>query len=383
LLVKSGAEVFVMMTHGATGLVQPQTFAALTGNPVGTSLFDTQSPVAMKHTELGLSADLMIVAPATANLLGRFAHGLADDIVSTTLLVTECPVLICPAMNSNMWENPQVQNNIDKIEGQGRHTVLAPDSGELACGVVGSGRLPNPQHIVETAERLLTPQNLSGRRVLITGGPTREYIDPVRFLSNPATGTLAIELARAATARGAETTLVLGPTGLGIPRNVQHIAVTSADDMCAEVLARASTSDVLCMSAAVADWKPEETAEQKEHKGDGAKTITLVRTPDILQRLQGRDGPTPLILGFAAETEVDPNRLRAAGRKKMARKGCDLLYVNTVFKEIAGFGSVPSNGILLGPGQNERPMENIQKNVLANVLMDTIADTLTEQDPTS
>ena len=258
LLVKAGAEVHVLMTQSATQFVTPLTFAALTHNPVRTTLFDADSETAMAHTELGMKADAFVIAPTTANLLGSFAHGLATDLVTTTLLVSQCPTLICPAMNSNMWENQQVQQNLKTLGANPRYHIMPPAEGELACGVIGAGRLPEPEQISIRLKEILqdaSDSRLAGKKVLISGGPTREYLDPVRFLSNPASGTLAIKMARVAQQRGANVTLVMGPTSLAPPTGVECIRITSAEEMAQAILSRAPKSDLLCMAAAVADWQ--------------------------------------------------------------------------------------------------------------------------------
>ena len=376
LLVKAGADVHVLMTQSATEFVTPLTFAALTHNPVRTTLFDADTETAMAHTELGMKAKAFVIAPATANLLGTFAHGLANDLVSTTLLVSQCPTLICPAMNSNMWENQQVRHNIETLEGNPRYHIMSPGEGELACGVIGAGRLPEPDQIFNRLKEILqdtSDPRLKGKKVLISGGPTREYLDPVRFLSNPASGTLATQMAQSAQERGANVTLVMGPTNLSAPPGVESVRVTSAEEMAQEILSRAPDTDLLCMAAAVADWRPETMHETKQHKQDSAQDLRLVRTRDILKSVQNLRGPKPKVLGFAAETESDSKSLIMKGLEKLKRKGCDLLFVNPVHGEDFGFGSGKTKGFLLGPGKQERNIGVVSKVELARTLIDASA----------
>jgi len=355
------------------------TFAALTQNPVGTTLFDPESNTAMTHTELGMKARAFVVAPATANLVGTIAHGLANDLLTTTLLVATCPTLICPAMNTNMWDNRQVQKNIATLEENPRYHVMSPGEGQLACGAIGAGRLPEPQSILERLQSIVrnsVDDSLRGKKVLISGGPTREYLDPVRFLSNPATGTLSVNMARIARDRGAEVTLVLGPTDISPPAGVACIRVTSAEEMAKTILEQAPTSDLLCMAAAVADWRPETAHKTKQHKTDSAQDIKLVRTRDILKSVQKLGGPRPRVLGFAAETEGDLEALVALGREKMTRKGCDLLFVNPVYGEIYGFGGGQTSGVLLGPNDSRLDVGTLPKEELADLLMRAASDLL-------
>ena len=373
LLLRAGADVHVMMTNAATQFVQPLTFQALTGNPVGTSLLDGSSPVAMAHTELGLKADLVIVAPTTADTLARFAQGRGDDILATTLLVTHCPVLLCPAMNTNMWNNAAVQENLDTVARQERFTIMEPGSGELACGVIGPGRLPEPEDILEYAHTLLRPQDLKGQRVVITGGPTREYIDPVRFISNPATGALAIELARCAAFRGANVELILGPTHLQPPLNVKVTNIVTAEEMHEAVMKAAKDANIVCMSAAVADWTPQETKAQKEHKSGVEKSLQLSRTTDILAELCSSPQKPALVLGFAAETHESDKELTEAGKDKLFRKGCDLLFVNQVFRTEKGFGPGASQGLLLSVDGKEVTVGPASKADIADSLIEAVA----------
>ncbi len=377
LLVKAGADVHVQMTEAATRFVQPLTFAALTDNPVGTQIFDADAEAAMPHTELGMKADLVILAPATADLIARLAAGMANDLLTTTMLVANCPVLVCPAMNREMWANELVQRNVTALGQIERYTILPPDSGDLACGVTGPGRLPEPESIAQIATALTQDQTLAGRRVLISGGPTREYIDPVRFISNPATGSLAIALAICAQARGADTTLVLGPTHLQDPPGIEVIRVISAEQMCDEIMARISEVDVLCMSAAVADYRPFAMATTKQKKSEGDKQLRLTRTPDVLEAVKQAERK-PVVLGFAAETETNLDTLKSVGRNKMLKKNCDLLFVNHVYTDQRGFGPGNTEGILLGPGDYDLHLSPQPKSSVARILLDALERELSQ-----
>ena len=376
LLCKEGADVHVMMTDAAAELVGPTTFAALTGNPVGTKLFDAVSEVAMRHTDLGLGADLVVVAPATADLMARMAAGMGNDLVTTTLLVTDCQMLVCPAMNAQMWRNPLVQANVERLRALDRCFVLDPDEGDLACGVVGPGRLREPQEILEHARALCTPKVLTGRRLLVTGGPTREHVDDVRFLSNQATGSLAAKMCEAARDRGAEVTYVHGP-GARVPAwGVEEVAVVSAEDLAGAVRIRAAAADAVLMCAAVADWTPTRPRAGKEPKSGESKALELRRTPDVLAELGAMAPNRPRLLGFAAQVEDRDAELVALGREKMQRKGCDMLFVNPVYRDGRGFGPGDTQGVLLGPGDAERPLGPTTKDQLAAVLVEAVADLL-------
>ena len=336
LLVKGGADVRVAMTRNATRFVGELTFQALSGHPVLVDLLDAASDASYGHLELARRADLLVVAPATADLVARLRAGMGDDAVTTTALACTCPVLLAPAMNTRMWENAAVQENLAALRARGFH-VVGPGSGQLADGDVGEGRLADPAEIAAEAARLLGPRDLQGRRVLVTAGPTREPLDPVRHLSNPSTGKMGFELARAAARRGAEVLLVSGPTELRDPDGVRVIRVGSADEMAAAVLGAADAQDLLVAAAAVSDYRPRDPSRAKKKKAEGPETLVLERTPDILatvgERLAGR-ADSPVLVGFAAETEdVVPN-----AREKLRRKRCDLVVANAVGSPGAGFG---------------------------------------------
>ncbi len=368
LYIKAGAEVFVVMTASAREFVTPLTFQTLSGNPVHTDLFNLYQEREIGHISLADRADLVVVAPATANLIGKTANGLADDLLSTTLMATKAPVLFVPAMNVNMFENSVYQMNQQKLEQLGYH-FLEPDTGFLACGWEGKGKMPDPERIFEETLRLLTPQDLAGQTVLVTAGPTREELDPVRYLSNYSSGKMGYAIARAARRRGARVILVSGPTALAAPAGVELVPVVSARQMREAVLARLEEATVVIKAAAVADYRPAMRAEQKIKKGvEGALILPLEKNPDILAEL-GRNKGNRLLIGFAAET-VD---LVENARKKLTEKNLDLIVANDVSRSDAGF-DVDTNAVRLlyrdGSGE-ELPL--LGKDEVADQLLDRIA----------
>ncbi len=338
LLQKAGHRVHVAMTANAQTFVGPLTFQAITHAPVLTRTLDASEEMAIGHIEFAQGCDALVVAPCTANMLAKIAHGLGDDVVSTVLLaarVGQTPVLLAPAMNTVMWDNPATQANLALLRARG-FIVLEPDAGALACGAVGPGRLPEPEAIAAAVEQALAPRPLAGRRVLITAGPTREHIDPARFLSNPSTGKAGFAIAAAAARAGAQVVVVHGPVTAPVPAGVEAIGVETAREMHAAVMARWAEQDACIMSAAVADYRPETTFEHKVKKLDGPMTVTLVRNPDILAEVGAtRTGPSPVLIGFAAETG-DPV---GYARDKLVRKRCDLIVANDVTAPGAGFGT--------------------------------------------
>jgi phosphopantothenoylcysteine decarboxylase/phosphopantothenate--cysteine ligase len=304
LLQKRGHDVRAVMTRSARRFVAPLTFEAITRHPVITSQFAPGMNADIEHIALAASMDLLLVAPATANVIGKFAQGIADDFLSALYLATRAPVLLAPAMNTNMWEHPAVRENVARLEARGVHMV-APGAGYLACGWIGPGRLAEPDAIVEAADRLLRPRaSLVGRRLLVTAGPTVEDLDPVRYLGNRSSGRMGFALAREAQARGANVVLVAGPTAVEPPRVTEVVRVRSTREMHAAVMARADEVDAVVMAAAVADYTPARGAEPRKIEKGGTLTLELERTPDILADLGARRGdrPMPVLIGFAAET---------------------------------------------------------------------------------
>ena len=379
LLVKGGASVRVVMTPNATRFVGPLTFQALSGHPVLVDLLDPASEASYGHLELARSADLLIVAPATADLMARLRAGMGDDAVTTTALACTCPMLLAPAMNTRMWEGPAVQENLAALRARGWH-VVGPASGELADGDVGEGRLADPAEIVVAAARVLGPRDLQGRRVLVTAGPTREPIDPVRHLSNPSTGKMGFEVARAAARRGAEVVLVTGPTELRDPDGVRVVRVSTAEEMAAAVLGAAGQQDLLVAAAAVSDYRPRTPLAAKKKKTDGPEVLDLERTTDILatlgERLAGRPD-SPVLVGFAAETED----VVANAREKLRRKRYDLVVANAVGAPGAGFGSDRNRVFLVWPDAVEE-VEGT-KGAVADTLLDRVVPLVDARRPRS
>ena len=301
LLGKQGADVQVAMTEGATHFVTATTFQALSGKPVYMDQWDARMPNAMAHIDLSRQADLILVAPASADFLARITHGMADDLLATMVLARDCPLLVAPAMNRQMWENPATQRNINQLQADSVR-ILGPASGEQACGEIGAGRMQEPAEILEAVIAFFTPKVLTGKRVLITAGPTFEAIDPVRGITNLSSGRMGYAVARAARQAGAEVTLVSGPVGLSVPLGVDCINVRSALDMHAAVMAQATDSDVFIGVAAVADYRVANAAEHKLKKDTGGiQPIELIENPDILAEVAALSD-APFCVGFAAES---------------------------------------------------------------------------------
>jgi len=361
-LQKRGHEVVAIMTASATRFVGPVTFEAITRRRVITDQFEPGANSEIEHIALASTIDLLLVAPATANILGKFANGLADDFLSTLYTATRAPVLVAPAMNTNMFEHEAVKRNLDTLAARGVRFV-EPGEGYLACGWIGKGRLAEPDEIVAAAEAILKPAGvgraktgeesaLRGRRVLVTAGPTLEDVDPVRFIGNRSSGRMGFAIAAEAAKRGAEVTIVAGPTSVEPPRVNEVIRVRSAAEMHRAVIDRVDRSDVVVMAAAVADYTPVERAPQKVHKDDDTMTLVLKRTPDILGELGRRrlaSGRGPLLVGFAAETE----RVEEQGAAKLQRKHVDLIVANDVARADSGF-DVETNAVtIVGEGGSE------------------------------
>jgi phosphopantothenoylcysteine decarboxylase / phosphopantothenate---cysteine ligase len=365
LVVKGGGTVRVSMTPAATRFVQPLTFQALSGAPVLVDLLDPASEMAYGHLALARQADLVVVAPATADLLARIRAGMADDAVATTVLAATCPVLLAPAMNTRMWHNAATQENVAALRARGMH-VVGPAAGALADGDVGEGRLAEPDEIAVAASRLLGNLDLAGRAVLVTAGPTREPIDPVRFISNPSSGKMGYAIARVAAHRGADVTLVSGPTSLPDPPGVKVVRVETAEQMARAVELASARMDLFVGAAAVSDYRPVATSPRKIKKGDGDETLVLSRTPDILAGLGTRfagakDGP--VLVGFAAETE----EVIARAREKLKGKRCDLVVANRVGGPGAGFGTDTNRVALVSAtelAEIEGPKEKVAEAIL-------------------
>jgi phosphopantothenoylcysteine decarboxylase/phosphopantothenate--cysteine ligase len=351
-LQKRGHDVVAIMTASATRFVGPLTFEAITRRRVITDQFEPGANADIEHIALASSIDLLLVAPATANIIGKFANGLADDFLSTLYTATRAPVLLAPAMNTQMFAHEAVRKNLDTLSARGVRFV-EPGEGYLACGWIGKGRLAEPDEIVAAVERMLRPEGpLRRARVLVTAGPTLEDLDPVRFIGNRSSGRMGFAIAAEAVRRGADVTLVTGPTSLEPPAVAELVRVRSASEMHQAVIERAERADLVVMAAAVADYRPAERADQKITKREGPLTIVLERTPDILDEL-GRRRQTaaggPLLVGFAAETQDVIARAQA----KLARKHADLIVANDVSRSDAGF-DVETNAVsIIGPDQVE------------------------------
>lgn len=333
-LKKLGATVCVIMTKNATEFVAPLTFETLSNQPCVTDTFARPERWEVKHVSLAKRADLFIIAPATANIMAKLAHGIADDMLSTTCLATRAPILIAPAMNTGMWQNPATQENAKILQARGMQ-FIGPEGGYLACGDVGAGRMSEPEQIVERCVELLTrDKDLQGMRVLVTAGPTCENIDPVRFITNRSSGKMGYALAEAACRRGAEVTLVTGPVSLTPPADVKTVSVRTTEDLLEQMIALAPLQDVIIQAAAPADYRPQEVAPQKLKKqGDGTLTISLVSTPDVAKRVGEIKKEGQILVGFAAETE---DAIENA-RKKLDSKHLDMIVANDVTLPGAGF----------------------------------------------
>jgi phosphopantothenoylcysteine decarboxylase/phosphopantothenate--cysteine ligase len=366
-LGRAGAQVRVAMTEAARQFVTSLTFQALSGHPVLTDYFDPAQEGNFGHLDLARWGELYVVAPATADLLARMRAGLGGDAVTTSLLAFRGPVLLAPAMNVAMWENRRTQENVAALLAEPRFRRVGPGAGELACGDVGAGRLAEVADIVTAAARCLAAGPLAGRRVLVTAGPTREHLDPVRFLSNPSTGKMGLAMAEAARALGAQVTVVLGPVGEVAHGGLEVVDVVSAEDMAREVLARVEAVDCFIAAAAVSDWRPQVRAPQKVKKTEGPETLTLVRTPDVLAEASRRvseQARRPALVGFAAETE----RVLEHAREKLERKGLDAIVANDVTAPGAGFG-VDTNRVtvLMRDGQ-QRELSGSKREVARAIL---------------
>ncbi|QTN20912.1 bifunctional phosphopantothenoylcysteine decarboxylase/phosphopantothenate--cysteine ligase CoaBC [Brevundimonas sp. AJA228-03] len=374
LLKKAGAEVRAILTESGAAFVTPLSLAALTGHPVRTGLFLPDDETTMGHIELSRWADLVVVAPATAGLIGKAANGLADDLASTTLLATDKRVLLAPAMNVRMWLHPAVQANVERLKGfSGFHgmDIVGPDDGEMACGEFGPGRMAEPAAILAAVDRLLAGPDgraLAGRRAVVTAGPTFEPIDPVRGLTNRSSGKQGYAIAAALAARGAAVTLVSGPTGLAVPVGVTRVDVETAMQMQAATVA-ALPADIAVLSAAVADWRVDTVAGAKIKKAPGGPpTLGLIENPDILAGL-AKPGPMrpSLVIGFAAET----TDLETNARSKLSRKGCDWIVGNDVSGDVFG---ADGNTVLLVTRQGAEAWPRLSKVEVAARLADRIAD---------
>lgn len=369
LLKKQHADVHVIMTKNALEFITPLTFETLTVNKCLTDTFDRNFKFEVEHIELAKKADLAIIAPATANVCAKLAHGLADDMLTTTLLACQCPRIIAPAMNTRMYENPITQDNLRLLEHYG-FTIIEPASGLLACGDSGKGKFPDEGLILEYILRAIAyPKDLAGKKILVTAGPTQEAVDPVRYLTNHSTGKMGYALARMAMLRGADVTLVTGETSLTPPPFVNTVRIKSAHDLFEAVTSRSEEQDIIIKAAAVADYRPASISDEKIKKSDSDLSIALERTEDTLSYLGAHKRPGQLLCGFAMET----SQLEERARGKLERKNLDLIAANNLKVAGAGFGT-DTNVITLIDKQQTRHLEQMSKEAAAMEILTVLRD---------
>lgn len=371
MLVKKQADVTVIMTPNATHFINPITFETLTGNKCLVDTFDRNFKYSVEHVALAKLADVFLVAPASADVIAKAACGIADDMLTTTLLACRCPKVFAPAMNTAMYENPIVQDNIKKLKDYGME-VIDPASGYLACGDVGAGKMPEPEILFEAIIRALTPKDMAGKKLLVTAGPTQEKLDPVRYISNHSTGKMGYAIARQAMLRGAQVTLVSGKTDLQPPAAVRFVPVVSAADMAQAVKEAAFEQDIIIKAAAVADYRPATVAQEKMKKKDGELSIALERTEDILGWLGAHRREGQFLCGFSMETE----HLLENSRAKLEKKRIDMIVANNLRQEGAGFGT-DTNVVTILTKDDAVELPLLSKEEVADRLLDFI---LREQD---
>jgi phosphopantothenoylcysteine decarboxylase/phosphopantothenate--cysteine ligase len=367
LLVKEEVDVHVVMTENAQKFITPLTFQTLSGNSVASDPFALLENAQIGHIALADLAELVVILPATANIIGKIANGIADDFLSTLVMATKAPILIVPSMNVNMWENRALQKNIQTLDERGCY-LMEPGEGELACHWYGKGRLPELNEVVEKMEDLLTPKDLKGEKILITGGPTQEPMDPVRFITNRSSGKMGYALAKVARRRGAEVILISGPTSLSLARrDIQYVPVRTAEEMRKAVFAHLEGSSVVIKAAAVSDYRPKVISEKKIKKGDSEYTLVLERTKDILEEIGKKKG-NRILVGFAAETDD----LVAHAQKKLQEKNLDLIVVNDVTQPGAGFGSDTNQAKILSPSGQVEDLPLATKEEISGAILDHI-----------
>ncbi len=368
-LTQAGADVHVIMTKNAAEFITPLTFETLTHNPCVTDTFSRETPYEVTHISLAKAADLILIAPATANVIAKLAHGLADDMLTTTVLAASCPKFVAPAMNTAMLQNPVTQDNLKSLQKYG-FEIISPENGYLACGDTGSGKLPSPEVLEEIVERELAREKTwKGKRVVVTAGPTQESMDPVRYITNHSTGKMGYAIAREAVLRGADVTVISGPVSLDPVAGARTVPVTTAEDMFRAVQAETAEADVLIMSAAVADYKPSDVADHKVKKSDADLSVPLTRTQDILSWVSDHKSDRLFVCGFSMETE----NLLENSRKKLEKKHLDLLVANSLREEGAGFaGDTNVVTFLSEDGTEQLPI--LQKSEVAAKLLDKITE---------
>lgn len=370
MLKKKKADVTVIMTKNATNFINPITFEELTGNKCLVDTFDRNFQHSVEHVSLARQTDVFLVAPASANVIAKAAHGIADDMLTTTLLACECPKIFAPAMNTRMYRNPVTQDNM-KLLSHYHMEVIPPATGYLACGDTGEGKMPEPELLLEYIVKALTPKDMQGLKVLVTAGPTMEKIDPVRFISNHSTGKMGYAIARAAMLRGAEVTLVTGKTGLTPPMGVNTVDILSAADMAEAVKSRADGQDIIIKAAAVADYRPKYTADEKIKKKDDDMSIELERTEDILGFLGAHKKEGQFLCGFSMETE----NMEENSRQKLQKKNLDLIVANNLKQAGAGFGT-DTNVVTLISKEASIQLPIMSKEEVAERLLGHILDSM-------
>ncbi|MBD5513364.1 MAG: bifunctional phosphopantothenoylcysteine decarboxylase/phosphopantothenate--cysteine ligase CoaBC [Lachnospiraceae bacterium] len=368
MLVKKKADVTVIMTPNATNFINPITFESLTGNKCLVDTFDRNFEFQVEHVSLAKQTDVFLVAPASANVIAKAAHGIADDMLTTTLLACTCPKIFAPAMNTRMYQNPIVQDNMKTLARYGME-VISPASGYLACGDTGEGKMPEPEVLYEYIVKALTPKDLAGKKVLVTAGPTQERIDPVRYISNHSTGKMGYAIARQAMMRGAEVTLVSGKVNIQPPMGVRVVPVVSAADMAQAVKESAPEQDIIIKAAAVADYRPSVTADEKLKKKDDEMSIGLERTEDILAYLGANRREGQFLCGFSMETE----HMLENSRAKLKKKNIDMIVANNLKQEGAGFGT-DTNVVTFLTKDDTVELPMLSKEEVADRLLDHIVE---------
>ncbi|EJZ70347.1 bifunctional phosphopantothenoylcysteine decarboxylase/phosphopantothenate--cysteine ligase CoaBC [Lachnoanaerobaculum sp. OBRC5-5] len=370
MLKKQGANVKVIMTENACQFITPMTFETLTAQKVYTDTFDRNFEFKVDHIELGKWADVFLIAPATANVIGKLANGIADDMLTTTALAMRCPIVVSPAMNTTMFENKVVKHNIMKLRTYGMDIIL-PASGHLACGDSGAGKMPEPEMLLEYIKRAVyKKKDLVGKKVCVSAGPTREAIDPVRYISNNSTGKMGVEVAKMAAYRGAKVSLIMGPSNVFVPDFISRIDIKSAEDMYEEIMKISDSQDIIIKAAAVADYTPANYSDEKIKKKDGDLSIELSRTKDILKELGERKENNPkkqFICGFSMETE----NMEENSKNKLAKKNADMIVANNVKVEGAGFGT-DTNVVTIFTKDNEIRLDKLSKLEVAEKIFDEI-----------
>lgn len=374
MLVKQGAEVNVIMTANAVNFINPITFETLTGRKCLVDTFDRNFEFQVEHVSLAKKADLVMIAPASANVIGKMAGGIADDMLTTTVLACTCPKLVAPAMNTRMFENSIVQENMRKLESHG-FQIISPAVGHLACGDTGAGKMPEPSVLLEyILQEIGMEKDLAGKKILITAGPTREAIDPVRFLTNHSTGKMGYALARIAAMRGADVTLVSGPVQLSVPLTVKCVNVTTAKEMFDAVRELAPEQEIVIKAAAVADYRPANVSSEKVKKTDGVLSLPLERTDDILQYLGEHKAADQFLCGFSMETE----HMLENSRRKLEKKHLDMIVANNVKTEGAGFGT-DTNVVTILTKETIVELPMMSKEEVAERILDEIRERLSRR----